>query len=60
MADIVFNKYGDIDWNANGWPEPNPGGVADIDGYTTDTMPDDVFDIWITLCNEDEDYGADE
>ena len=59
MGSIIFDKNGNIDWNANGWPEPNPGANSVVDGYSTDTMPDDIFDIWIAECNEEEDWGAD-
>ncbi len=60
MGNIIFDKNGNIDWNANGWPVPTPGGIGEIDGYNIDDMPDEVFDIWITECNEMEDDGIDD
>lgn len=50
MADIVFNKDGDIDWNANGWPEPNPGADGEKDGYSIEGMPDKIFEEWMNEC----------
>lgn len=55
MINIKYTKDGDIDWNANGWPEPNPGAEANLNGFSTGGMPDDIFDIWMDECDKLED-----
>lgn len=60
MDEIAFGKYGEIDWEANGWPEPNPERDGYTDGKSVDTMPDDVFDIWLEACAEEDDWGSDD
>jgi hypothetical protein len=40
-ADVILDGLGCIDWEANGWPEPNPS----MDGDTS-TMPDDIYEVW--------------
>lgn len=52
MDDIIYDKDGDIDWNANGWPEPNPGAETMENGYSIAGMPDDIFDQWMDECDE--------
>lgn len=51
MNDIIYDDDGNVDWNANGWPEPNPGADASMDGYSIEGMPDDIFDQWINECD---------
>ena len=58
--DIIFGEHGEIDWNANGWPEPNPEADGYIDDYTVDTMPEEIFDIWLEACANEEDWGWDD
>jgi len=60
MGDVIYYSNGTIDWNSNGWPEPNPGADTDMDGYTTDTMPDDIFDQWLSECDDLDCWGADD
>ena len=55
MENIILSHNGDIDWNANGWPEPNPAMDANYEGYSTDSMPDDIFDQWQNECENMED-----
>ncbi len=50
MDEIIYDSNGEIDWNANGWPEPNAGYDPGYDGYSTEGMPDDIFDAWYDLC----------
>lgn len=52
MKDIIMTPDGNIDWNANGWPEPNAEGLSEVDGYSTNGMPNEVFDEWQALCWE--------
>lgn len=62
MPDIITNPDGSIDWNANGWPEPNPFMIYDEDetesGVSLERMPDDIFDVWINECQNEEIEGA--
>ena len=48
---IKLTKSGDIDWNANGWPDPNPEGLSMVNGLSTAGMPDDIFDQWQNECD---------
>lgn len=58
--DVILTPEGGIDWNANGWPEPNPAFNSSEDGYSTDTMPDEVFREWYAACDIlDIDWSAD-
>lgn len=52
MDDIIYDSDGNIDWNANGWPEPNPGAETDDGEYCIDGMPDDIYDMWMDMCDE--------
>ena len=52
MNDIIYDEDGNVDWNANGWPEPNPGAETRLNGYTIDGMPDDIFDMWMDECDD--------
>jgi hypothetical protein len=52
MDNVICNPDGSIDWNANGWPEPNPGAETMVDGYSTNGMPSDIFDMWMDECDE--------
>lgn len=58
--EIVTDEYGNIDWNANGWPEPNPYGDSHetVDGVelTTDGMPNDIFEEWLDACDLQEQF----
>lgn len=58
---IICYPDGSIDWNANGWPEPNPGSETDDGEYTTDDMPNDIFDAWLAECDEmyDDNWSVD-
>lgn len=49
---IIFTDDDNIDWHANGWPEPNPDGIPYEDDYTLDGMPDEIFDEWQLACDE--------
>lgn len=49
---IILHEDESIDWNANGWPEPNPEYDQEFEGYDTDTMPNDIFDQWLWECND--------
>ena len=51
MDDIIRHADGSIDWHANGWPEPNPS-YEDEDEYSVVDMPDDIFEIWESECDE--------
>ena len=60
MGKVIYDDDGNIDWNANGWPVPNDTYDANLDGYTTEGMPNDIFDIWQQECEElDIDWSAD-
>ncbi len=60
MSDVVRYPNGDINWHANGWPEPNPGAETRLNGFTTDGMPDDIFVQWMDECDElDEGWEVD-
>lgn len=60
MDSIIRDEDGNIDWNANGWPEPNPTYDTEYDGYSLENMPDYIFDIWQAECDElDIDWSAD-
>lgn len=60
MEEIILNDDGTIDWNANGWPEPNSEYDSDYDGYSVEGMPDDIFEIWEEACSElDIDWSSD-
>lgn len=48
---LIYDENGNIDWNANGWPEPNPEGLSMVNGLNTSGMPDDIFDIWQNECD---------
>lgn len=52
---IIYDENGNIDWNANGWPEPNPGAETYSNGMNIDSMPNDIFDIWMNECDRLED-----
>lgn len=52
MADIIYNSDGSIDWEANGWPEPNPGAETRVNGLSIDGMPDDIYNQWMDECDE--------
>lgn len=52
MGGVVYYSDDGIDWNANGWPEPNPGRRSEVDGYSILGMPDDIFDQWLEECDE--------
>lgn len=58
MPSIIFDEDGNIDWNANGWPEPNAGADGEVDGYSIEGMPDDIFDMWLEMCTSSEDWGV--
>lgn len=58
MDNIIRNSDGSIDWEANGWPEPNPYGMTD--GYDIEDMPDDIFEIWQEECEAFDDWNVDE
>lgn len=60
MDDVIYDDDGAIDWNANGWPEPNLGAETNYDGYSADGMPDDLFDIWLDECQQLSDWGIDD
>ena len=61
MDEIIYNEDGTINWNENGWPEPNPGMDMNYEGYSTDDMPNDIFDQWLEDCdNLFTDWGVDE
>lgn len=49
-----------IDWNANGWPEPNVEQDTNLDGYSTEGMPDDIFDIWLEECYSLAEWSVDD
>lgn len=49
---IIYDENGEIDWEANGWPEPNPGAETKVNGFTTDGMPNDIFDQWMDECDD--------
>lgn len=57
MTKIIYDDHGSVDWNANGWPEPNVGAETDDGVYTTEGMPDDVFDLWLAECDNMMDNG---
>lgn len=60
MPDIVYDEDGSIDWNANGWPNPNPLVDPEFEGYDVESMPDDIFELWQSECEEMEtDWSAD-
>lgn len=52
MDEIIYDSDGNIDWNANGWPDPNPGAETDDGEYSIDGMPDDIYDQWMEECDE--------
>lgn len=52
---VIYDSDGNIDWTANGWPEPNPGAETYSNGLSIDSMPNDIFDIWMNECDELED-----
>ena len=45
MSEPIKDEFGLIDWEANGWPEPNPYGDGD-----TSAMPYDIWKEWIEAC----------
>ena len=49
---IIYDENGNIDWNANGWPKPNDVYDSELDGYSTEGMPNDIFDVWLEECEE--------
>lgn len=49
---VIYDENGEIDWEANGWPEPNPGAETKVNGFTTDGMPNDIFDQWMDECDD--------
>ena len=55
MENVILSPDGSIDWNKNGWPNPNSAMDANYEGYSTESMPDDVFDLWQTECENMED-----
>ena len=55
--DIITDSNGNIDWKANGWPEPNPEAQTMIDGLSTHGMPNDVFNQWLDECDALVDWG---
>lgn len=59
--DIICYEDGSINWNANGWPEPNAGSETSDGKYSTDDMPNDIFDEWLSECDElfDENWSVD-
>lgn len=60
MEEIIYNSDGAIDWNANGWPEPNPEHNLNADGFDSTDMPDDIFEIWEYECDDmDIDWSSD-
>lgn len=60
MDDVIYNADGSIDWNANGWPEPNPLSDPNYDEYSIDGMPDDIFEVWQGECDDlSTDWSAD-
>ncbi|MBO5629422.1 MAG: hypothetical protein J5965_10155 [Aeriscardovia sp.] len=60
MSDIIRTADGDIDWEANGWPEPNPGAEPRMNGLSIEGMPDDIYNIWMDECDDlDIDWGVD-
>jgi hypothetical protein len=60
MDSVIYNPDGTIDWNANGWPEPNGSYDGNLDGYSTENMPDEIFDQWNEECMElDIEWSAD-
>lgn len=46
MDGVVLDEFGFIDWEANGWPEPNPYGEGDTSG-----MPFEVWKQWADACD---------
>lgn len=60
MYEIIYDTNGEIDWNANNWPEPNSEYDTGYGGYSIDGMPDDIFEIWEEACSElDIDWSSD-
>ncbi len=61
MNDVIRYCNGDINWNENGWPEPNAGSETDDGQFNTDDMPDDIFEIWQSECDDmyDENWSVD-
>lgn len=60
MDEILYTIDGEIDWNANGWPEPNSEYDSEHGGYSIEGMPDYVFDIWEEQCAmSDIDWSSD-
>lgn len=50
---LIADENGDIDWNANGWPEPNPFYLMDLDEIDDpQPMPDEIMDIWEYACEQ--------
>lgn len=44
---VAVDKFGDIDFEANGWPEVTPFyGSED-----TSNMPKEIHDYWLDLCD---------
>lgn len=60
MIHVILNSDGTINWNANGWPDPNPEGLANDGYFSTEGMPEEVFEEWEALCdNLNEDWSID-
>ena len=60
MESVIYNKNGDVDWNANGWPEPNPASLGEDGEFSIEGMPDEIFDIWLMECESlGEEYSID-
>lgn len=49
---IIYFSDGTIDWNSNGWPEPNDLYDPQYDGYDTAGMPNEIFEIWEDECEK--------
>lgn len=46
MSEVILDEFGCIDWQANGWPDPNPYSAGD-----TDDMPYEVWQQWADACD---------
>ncbi len=51
LEGLTLTSSGNIDWHANGWPEPNPGADTYEAGYSIKGMPDDIFNLWMDECD---------
>lgn len=50
-SNVILTELGEIDWHANGWPNPNPEMSSTEGEYSTRGMPMDIFEEWQTLCD---------